>query len=493
MRFLLLLAIAAYAQDDDDDDDELLVEPMMAPPAPSMRVEFEAMDLDGLYATPGGAQDIGQFRDLVKRGEIPPLASLTSSGLFAEHDLPLPPGPKCDRMVCPVAEAVETGLAGRSDVQWVAQLGFDSGMDPAKFHRPPLALVAVVDRSCSMEGEPFETVRASLDQVAKQLGPDDRLAIVTYGSDVTTVLPPTAGGQPAIDAAIRKIAIDGSTNLEAGLTRGYEVAADMRRSFDGTTRVMLFTDEQPNTGRTDATSFMGMAEDGSKHGVGLTTIGVGTAFGAELATQVSSVRGGNLFFFPNPSEMKERFAEELDTMVVELAYDFDLVVTPAEGAKIVDVYGVPADAFERRPDGSWRIAIATLFVSHEAGGIVFALGRDPAHPDARVGSEVASIALAYTPRDGGATTSTVAVSSVSGEKASTGLVRSRWLVEEYAALEAALTAHDRGDGAGAYVAIHGFADRLRNARDPELESEKDLVFALEKLLQPSAPRTAANP
>jgi hypothetical protein len=43
--------------------------------------------------------------------------------------------------------------------------------------------------------------------------------------------------------------------------------------FDGTTRVMLFTDEQPNVGRTDATSFAAMAEEASRGGIGLTTIG----------------------------------------------------------------------------------------------------------------------------------------------------------------------------------------------------------------------------
>ncbi len=82
---------------------------------------------------------------------------------------------------------------------------------------------------------------------------------------------------------------------------------------------MLFTDERPNTGATDAESFMGMAENASHGGIGLTTIGVGVQFGAELATKISSVRGGNLYFIRDAADIKTLFTGQLDYMVSELA------------------------------------------------------------------------------------------------------------------------------------------------------------------------------
>ena len=73
--------------------------------------------------------------------------------------------------------------------------------------------------------------------------------------------------------------------MEAGLKVGYETAFATAPAFRGNTRLMLFTDEQPNVGRTDADSFIGMAEAASRRGIGLTTIGVGVQFDATLATR----------------------------------------------------------------------------------------------------------------------------------------------------------------------------------------------------------------
>src|ERR1700712_1099818 len=99
-------------------------------------------------------------------------------------------------------------------------------------------------------------------------------------------MPPTgitAADKQKVHAQIDQIGIGGSTNMEAGLKVGYQVAAGTAGGFHGTTRLMLFTDERPNVGATDKESFMGMARAGSKRGFGLTTVGVGTQFGAEVA------------------------------------------------------------------------------------------------------------------------------------------------------------------------------------------------------------------
>ena len=47
-----------------------------------------------------------------------------------------------------------------------------------------------------------------------------------------------------------------------------------------------------------------MAIAHSREGVGLTTIGVGVQFGAELATKISSVRGGNLYFIRDEADVE---------------------------------------------------------------------------------------------------------------------------------------------------------------------------------------------
>ena len=439
-------------------------------------------------ATPGGAQDIQYFRDRVKAGEIPHPNTFTPEGLFSEHDLPLAAGGACPQFLCTVGEATAATLIAQPEVQYLAQLGFSSGLDPRTFRRAPLNLVAVIDKSGSMSGQPLDLVRESLYRVLDQLGPDDQLSIVLYGDRAHVHMSPTAArDKAAISRQIAAIQSAGSTAMEEGLRVGYELAHSSARGFKGTTRVMLFTDERPNVGATDKRSFMGMAREASQDGVGLTTVGVGVQFGAELATAISSVRGGNLFFFPDAARMTKVFREDFDTMVTELAHDLKLEVKPAQGLKIAGVYGIPGKAIEWAPGGAIRVAVETIFLSRKKGAIYVAFAPADANlPSPRPAAErpIGQINLAYVeaaankPR-----TSAVDLVFKTGSTASVGLVRGARLVDQATALaKAAALHHEKNDQEGAYQLVHAIAGLYRQDRDPELADERTLVFDLERSL-----------
>lgn len=439
-------------------------------------------------ATPGGAQDIQYFRDRVKAGEIPHPNTFTPEGLFSEHDLPLAAGRTCDQTLCTVGEATGAALLAQPDVQYLAQLGFSSGLDPRTFRRAPLNLVAVIDKSGSMSGQPLDLVRKSLYRVVDQLGPDDQLSIVLYGDRAHIHLSPTpARDKRAIAAHIASIESAGSTAMEEGLQVGYELAQRSSKGFKGTTRVMLFTDERPNVGATDKQSFMGMARAASQGGIGLTTVGVGVQFGAELATAISSVRGGNLFFFPDASRMTKVFGEEFDTMVTELAYDLKLEVKPAPGLKIAGVYGIPGKAIEWAPGGAIRLSVETIFLSRKKGAIFVGFGpadRNLPTPKAAADRPLGQVSLGYTEVAAGKPRSSVVdLVYKPGANASPGLVRGARLVDQATALaRAAALHHEQNDQEGAYQLVHALASIYRQDHDPDLASERTLVFALERSL-----------
>jgi Ca-activated chloride channel family protein len=439
-------------------------------------------------ATPGGAQDIQYFRDRVKAGEIPHPNTFTPEGLFSEHDLPLAAGRACDQLLCTVGEATTAHLIAQPEVQYVAQLGFSSGLDPRTWKRAPLNLVAVIDKSGSMSGQPLDLVRESLYRVLDQLGPSDQLSIVLYGDRAHVHMQPTAAtDKGAISAKIAAIESAGSTAMEEGLQVGYDLARRSARGFTGTTRVMLFTDERPNVGATDKHSFMGMARDASHGGIGLTTVGVGVQFGAELATAISSVRGGNLFFFPDAARMSKVFKEDFDTMVTELAYDLKLEVKPAQGLKIAGVYGIPGKAVEWAPGGAIRVAVETIFLSRKKGAIFVAFAPADRHlPSPRPGADqsIGQVALAYLEAAGNKPrTSAVDLSFKTGNKASSGLSRGIMLVDQATALaRAAGLHHEKNDQEGAYQTVHALAGLYRQNGDPDLADERTLVFALERTL-----------
>lgn len=480
---LLAVPAIAHAEDVDEEEDRDAEDVYLR----STVIDFDCMMLDGsLGATPGGAQDIGWFRDQVRAGQVPHPNTFTPEGLFSEHDLPLDGARRCTQLLCVDGQVTEASLIAQPDVRYLAQLGFTSGLDAATFRRDALNLVAVVDTSGSMDGAPLTTVRESLRDVARRLGPDDQLSIVRYSDRVEVVLPPTPGDREAeIQAAIVTLASAGSTYMEAGLELGYEVARESAPRFDGTTRVMLFTDERPNVGQTDAGTFIGMARAASTDGIGLTTIGVGVHFGAELATAISSVRGGNLFFFPDVGSMEQKFAEEFDTLVTELAYDMDLVFRPAAGYEIAGVYGVPGQALEWGDDGSISMAVETIFLSRRDGALYVALASDTPiglpEKRARPGSAVVAVDLAYTPRDGARATDRLEL-AVRGE-AGPGLRRGALLVDQVTALkEATRRHHEENDQQGAYELVKALATRYRGDDDPALALERELVFELERTL-----------
>lgn len=454
-----------------------------------------------LGATTGGAQDINFFRSGAGRGEVPHPNSITPEGLFSQHDLPLEMGSQDNRLFIVQTAAVSTRLPVLPEITHLAQLGFSSGIEADKWQRSPLNLVTVIDKSGSMNGQPLELVRQSLRQAVKHLHEGDQLSIVLYGNQCHVHLPPTPvtrGNKSKILDAITDIQSHGSTNMEAGLRLGYEVAAESARNFSGTSRVMLFTDERPNVGDTSAAGFMGMARHASKTGVGLTTIGVGVQFGVELANEISGVRGGNLFFFADHDEMRKTFAEDFDTMVTELAYDFVVRIKPARGFRLAGVFGLPANLLRWKGDAI-EFKVESIFLSKRKGGIFFALAPDaddhnPYLPQStpKSGSTLAHIEFSYddatTQRREQSTAQTVLVPE---RHAQLGLTRGRLLVDEFLTLRQAASAHlFENDQETAWRLVHDLRSRLARNSDRSLDPERELVRNLHNTFAFLAGRTS---
>jgi Ca-activated chloride channel family protein len=469
---LALLATAAplptFAQDVLQDDDESLGEVIVT----------------GARIRPGGAQDIQHFRSTaLSATTLPRPESLTVEGLLGEHDLTLPAGGNCAQLFCLNVQAMAASLPTRPDDLMFLGMAFDSNIDAASWKREPLSIMAVVDRSGSMSGPPIANVKAALHQMVDELGPKDRLGIVIYGTSSNIHLAPiaAAGNKDAMHAAIDSIAIDGSTSMEAGLTLGYQAAFAEADRFDGKVRMMLFTDEQPNTGRTDAGSFMAMAEDASKRGIGLTTIGVGVQYDGALATKISSVRGGNLFFVAGPDKGAQLMRDEFRNMVSEVAHDLVMTLTPHAGYRISGVFGVPDGLMTEGKDGAIAITVPTAFLSSNGGGIYASLGKAEgrAHlPAASLadGASLMDVSLTYVSAlDGSRHGDKLAIGAPTAEPAA-NLRLAQTLVDQYLVMDAATRAfHRDGNAKQAFALLDGLNTRLSGVDYADLKDERALV------------------
>jgi len=153
--------------------------------------------------------------------------------------------------------------------------------DVAPEKRPPLALTFVVDTSGSMrENNRLELVKHALRLLVDQLDGRDTISLVRFSTDASVVLEPTpATASDVIETALFGLQPDGSTNAEAGLKLGYEMAERTLAagtSAEGTqTRVVFLSDGVANVGQTDQDRIAADVEAYSNRNVFLNTIGVG--------------------------------------------------------------------------------------------------------------------------------------------------------------------------------------------------------------------------
>jgi Ca-activated chloride channel family protein len=354
----------------------------------------------GFGATPGGVKDMQFARELVENGQVPPPEAFLVEGMFSEHDLGLT-GEPCQTLLClRSAVAVAPTLAGEPS-GWL-QIGMSSTIDPATFERPSLTLVATVDVSGSMGWEysneeteyptPGALSRRLLHALSARLGPKDRIAIVTYGDRVATPLELTAGDRhEIIEETIDALGTAGSTNMEAGLERAYAIARSA--VADGQTeetRIVLFTDVQPNVGATTASEFEQMVTGGAEDGVGITVLGLGLGLGQEVMNAMSHLRGGNAFSMMRDEHIDSFIEEEWPWFVSPIAYDLSMKVVPTEGFVIRDRYGFPEGTEEEA-----GFEVSSVFLSRRKGALLLRIAPDQSNGAAALDAFAVQATLRY--------------------------------------------------------------------------------------------------
>jgi len=336
----------------------------------------------GLGATPGGVQDITFARNLVESGNIPPAEAFFVEGMFSEHDLPLE-GKACETTLCIRAA---TGLAPddkNKDSGWV-QVGLSSNVNPDNYVHPSQTIIAVVDVSGSMRWtyesggqekplSPGQVSRQLMHKIADRLRPQDNFAIVTFGSDSDVALEITPGSnREDIKDAIDDLDEGGSTNMEKGLEVAYELASKARTNTENT-RLILFTDVQPNVGATESSAFRKQVEAGARKDISLTVIGAGIGMGAQVFEAMADLKGGNAFSLSKGSEVSELMENNWPWMLVPIAHDLKLSFEDHSSIKLSKTYGFPNGSEQ---EIQANLEVSTVFLSQKRGALL-AKFRDP--------------------------------------------------------------------------------------------------------------------
>lgn len=192
-----------------------------------------------------------------------------------------------------------------------------------EWQRKPASLTFVIDVSGSMNMENrLELVKRSLQLLVDRLRPEDSVAIVVYGSTARIALHPVSGQErETILSAIYALRPEGSTNAEAGLLLGYELAMQAYRP-GATNRVILCSDGVANVGQTGPDAILAEIRGYVLEGITLTSVGFGMGnFNDVLMEQLADNGNGHYAYVDSLDEARKLFVDDLTSTLEVIALD----------------------------------------------------------------------------------------------------------------------------------------------------------------------------
>ncbi|MFU8806723.1 MAG: vWA domain-containing protein, partial [Bradymonadaceae bacterium] len=207
--------------------------------------------------------------------------------------------------------------------------------------RVPMNLSVVLDRSGSMQGERFVQAQRATRDLINMLSEQDRLSLVTYGSDVTLEFASmyvTPANQRKMLAAVDRLSIDGMTNLSGGLEMG--IAQTRAHAKDDTiNRVIMMSDGNANVGIVDAEGLGALARGGLEIGVSTSTMGFGLDYNSTLMTKMAVEGAGNYYFIDREDALAGIFAQEISGISNTVARNSRVVIDLADGVELLELHG----------------------------------------------------------------------------------------------------------------------------------------------------------
>ena len=207
------------------------------------------------------------------------------------------------------------------------RIGLQTRADNAT-NRPDAALTFVIDTSGSM-AEPgrLDLVKDALDYLIDQLRPTDKVAIVAFNDSAHVLREMTAvRSKSDLHAAVTRLHADGSTNLEAGLVTGYQVARDGFVT-GASNRVIILSDGLANVGDTKADPILAQIKEQAAKQIALLGVGVGSDYGDALMERLADAGDGFVTYVSEPEQARQLFVTRLPATLTVRALDAKVQVT----------------------------------------------------------------------------------------------------------------------------------------------------------------------
>lgn len=222
----------------------------------------------------------------------------------------------------------------------VLQVGFTTPRSGEFVDNTPVNICLVIDQSSSMSGKRIEHARQSALTLVSKLRPQDFVSLVVFNHQVGVLLDhEPATNKAKISQTIQGIYAGGSTDLNSGLIKGYDLVAKHYKE-KANNKVLMLTDVLTNTGQVDVEAIIRNAKNYSKnHEIGITLVAIGVQVNDALGRQITK-SGKHSFHYVNDSEdIKKIFVDEVESVFSKIAKDVKLEVSFDSNLKMQEFYG----------------------------------------------------------------------------------------------------------------------------------------------------------
>lgn len=262
-------------------------------------------------------------RRFLRNGRLPPADAVRIEELvnYFDYDYPAPSGSE------PFSIYAEVGDCPWNSEHRLVHIGVQ-GREISQENVPARNLVFLVDVSGSMQSpDKLPLLKQGLSLLARNLRPQDRVAIAVYAGSSGLALESTSGrDQGRILRALDQLEAGGSTNGAEGIELAYREA---QRHFvkGGINRVILATDGDFNVGVTSEGELVRLIEEKRKSGVFLTVLGFGTGnLQDSRMEQLADKGNGNYAYIDTLAEAQKVLVREAGSTLVTIAKDVKLQI-----------------------------------------------------------------------------------------------------------------------------------------------------------------------
>lgn len=192
--------------------------------------------------------------------------------------------------------------------------------------------VFLIDSSGSMASpDKLDLAVKGFKLLAGNLGPKDRVSIVTYSGSYETLLE-GSNDYKKICSVLDKIVASGCTNGSGGITAAYE-CAEANFIKNGNNRVIIASDGDMNLGITSQSGLVDLITEKKESGVFLTVLGFGSGNYSDANMEsIADAGNGNYFYIDSIDEAERVLCEKMMQTTVTVAKDvkFQVEFNPAE-------------------------------------------------------------------------------------------------------------------------------------------------------------------